>query len=124
MEKLTQLLEALGHQQLLEELPTLAKRFRREDGAFGNAWNAVGDAANSAGDKVGEALGWAGNLFTKEKKDEPNQPVVEFEDSVEEKSNAVILSEMDRLTQRFAAGELTQQNYNEKFAKLIEQLKE
>ncbi len=124
MEKLTQLLEALGHQQLLEELPTLAKRFRREDGAFGNAWNAVGDAANSAGDKVGEALGWAGNLFTKEKKDEPNQPVVEFEDSVEEKSNAVILSEMDRLTQRVAAGELTQQNYNEKFAKLIEQLKE
>ena len=43
---LARLLEALGHEQLLEEQPELAKRFRREDGTFDQALFAAGDVAS------------------------------------------------------------------------------
>lgn len=120
---LARLLEALGHEQLLEEQPALAKRFRREDGAFDQALFAAGDVANRAGAKVGEALGWAGKLFSKDKPAEADAAAVVFEATVEEKTNAVILAGMERLTQRFAAGELSQVEYKSHFALLVEQLK-
>lgn len=95
-EVLVRLLEALGHQHPLEELPTLAQRFRREDGALDQALFAVGDVANRAGAKMGKA---------------------------KEKTNGVILAGMERLTQRFAAGELNQEEYKRQFAVLVGQLK-
>jgi hypothetical protein len=110
-------------EHLLEELPTLAQRFRREDGALDQALFAVGDVANRAGAKVGKALGWAGKQLSKVKPAEADAPTVEFEASVEEKTNAVILAGMERLTQRFAAGELKQEEYKSQFAVLVEQLK-
>ncbi|MCP9940734.1 TerB family tellurite resistance protein, partial [Synechococcus sp. Cruz CV12-2-Slac-r] len=118
---LARLLEALGQGQLLEEQPALAKRFRREDGAFDQALFAAGDVASRAGAKVGEALGWAGKLFNKDKPAEPG--AVNFEVTVEEKTNEVILAGMERLTQRFAAGELNQEEYKAQFAVLVDQLK-
>jgi tellurite resistance protein len=120
---LVRLLEALGQQHLLEELPTLAQRFRREDGALDQALFAVGDVANRAGAKVGKALAWAGKQFSKVKPVDGDAPDVEFEASVEEKTNEVILAGMERLTQRFAAGELSQEEYKSQFAVLVEQLK-
>jgi tellurite resistance protein len=120
---LARLLEALGHEQLLEEQPALAKQFRREDGTFDQALFAAGDVANRAGAKVGEALGWAGKLFNKDKLAEADGSVVDFETTVEEKTNEVILAGIDRLTQRFAAGELSQEEYKVQFAVLVEQLK-
>jgi hypothetical protein len=102
---LGRLLEALGQQQLLKELPALAKRFRREEGAVDQAQLAMGDGANWAGAKVGEAMGWAGKLFHKDKPADAEAPQVEFEASVKEKTNAMILAAMETLTQRFAAGE-------------------
>jgi hypothetical protein len=48
---------------------------------------------------------------------------MEFEASIEEKTNAVILAGMERLTQRFAAGELSQEEYKGQFAVLVGQLK-
>ncbi|MCT0225549.1 TerB family tellurite resistance protein [Synechococcus sp. CS-1328] len=122
-EVLARLLEALGQEQLLEEQPALAKRFRREDGAFDQALFAAGDVANRAGAKVGEALGWAGKLFNKDKPAESDGSAVVFETTVEEKTNEVILAGMERLTQRCAAGELSQDEYKVQFAVLVEQLK-
>ncbi len=46
-----------------------------------------------------------------------------FEGTVEEKTNEVILAGMERLTQRFEAGELSQEEYKAQFAVLVEQLK-
>jgi tellurite resistance protein len=123
LEVLTQLLEALGQQQLLEELPALAQRFRREDGAVDQALFAVGDAANRAGAKMGEAIGWAGRLINKEKPAEPDKTPIEFEASTIEKANAVILAGMESLTQRFAAGEVSQEDYKAQFATLTSQIK-
>ncbi|MFQ6539402.1 hypothetical protein [Aphanothece stagnina] len=61
---------------------------------------------------MGEAVGWAGKLFNKEKPAEAADPqAVELEASVEDKTNAMILDGMERLTQRFAAGELSQEEY-------------
>ncbi|WP_411877262.1 hypothetical protein [Vulcanococcus limneticus] len=122
-EVLTQLLEALGQQQLLEELPALAQRFRREDGAVDQALFAVGDAANRAGAKMGEVIGWAGRLINKEKPAEPDKVPMEFEASTIEKANAVILAGMESLTQRFAAGEVSQEDYKAQIATLMSQLK-
>lgn len=123
-EVLARLLEALGQVPLLEELPELAKRFRREDGAFDQALFAAGDVASRAGAKVGEALGWAGKLFTKDKPEEGEEvPAVAFETTVEEKTNEVILAGMEQLTQRFANGELSPEAYKEQFAVLEGQLK-
>ena len=119
---LGRLLEALGQQHLLEELPALAKRFRREDGAVDQALFAMGDGANWAGAKVGEAMGWAGKLFQKDKPANAEAPQVEFEASVKEKTNAMILAAMETLTQRFAAGEVSQVDYKSQFAVLTEQL--
>ena len=45
-----------------------------------------------------------------------------YERTVEEKTNEAFLDGMDRLTQRFAAGELSQEEYNVQFAVLVEQL--
>lgn len=126
---LAQLLAALGQEQLLEELPALAKRFRRDDGAIDQALFAAGDIANRAGAKVGEAIGWAGKLFSKDKPEEEITPLpIAFETtvdekSIEEKTNEVILAGMERLTQRFSAGELSQEEYKVQFAVLVEQLK-
>jgi len=120
---LGRLLEALGQQHLLEELPALAKRFRREDGAVDQALFAVGDGANWAGAKVGEAMGWAGKLFQKNKSADAEVPQVEFKASVKEKTNAMILAAMETLTQRFAAGEVSQADFKNQFAVLTEQLK-
>ena len=116
------MLEALGHEQLLEEQSALAKQFRREDGAFDQALFAVGDMANWAGATAGEALGWAGKLFSKDKPAEVDAAAVVFEVTEEEKTNAVILAGMERLTQRFAGGELSQVEYKDQFALLVEQL--
>ncbi len=121
-EVLTRLLEALGEDQLLEGLPALAKRFRREDGAFDQALFAAGDVASRAGEKVGEAMGWAGKLFSKGKPAETDAPAVNFETTLEEKTNEVILAGMEQLTQRFAAGELSQEEYKAQFAVLVGQL--
>ncbi|MBE9155163.1 TerB family tellurite resistance protein [Cyanobium sp. LEGE 06113] len=123
-EVLARLLEALGQGHLLEGLPALVRRFRREDGAVDQALFAAGDVANRAGEKVGEALGWAGKLFSKDKPAWANTdaPAVDFEATVEEKTNQVILAGMDRLTQRFAAGELRLEDYKAQFAVLVEQL--
>jgi hypothetical protein len=122
-EILGRLLDALGQQKLLEELPALAKRFRREDGAVDQALFAVGDVANRAGAKVGDAIGWAGKLFHKDKQTDAEAPAVEFEASIEEKTNAMILAGMEKLTQRFAAGEVGQEDYKSQFSMLSEQLK-
>ena len=46
-----------------------------------------------------------------------------YERTVEEKTNEAFLDGMDRLTQRFAAGELSQDEYKVQFAVLVEQLK-
>ena len=120
-EVLVRLLEALGQKDLLEELPALAKRFRREDGVLDQALFAAADAANRAGAKVGEAFGWAGKLLSKDKPAE--LPAVEFEATMEEKTNGPILDGMEQLTQRFAAGELNQEEYTGQFAELVEQLR-
>ena len=120
---LARLLEAIGQEHLLEEQSALAKRFRREDGAFDQALFAAGDVASRAGEKVGEALGWAGKLFSKDKPAEADAAPVDFEATVEEKTNEVILAGMERLTQQFAAGELSQEEYKAQFAVLVEQLK-
>lgn len=122
-EVLARLLEALDQEQLLEELPALAKRFRREEGAVEQALVAAGGVANRAGAKVGEAMGWAGRLLSREKPAEAEATAVNFEATVEEKRNEVILAGMERLTQRFAAGELSQEEYKLQFAVLVEQLK-
>lgn len=122
-EVLRRLLEALGEQQLIEDLHALAKRFRREDGAIDQALFAIGDAANRAGAKVGEAVGWAGKLLSKDKTEKAGTPEVEFEASAEERTKEVILTGMERLTQRFADGELNQEEYKSQFAVLAEQLK-
>ncbi len=122
-EVLGRLLKALRQEHLLRELPALAKRFRREDGAIDQALFAVGDAANLAGAKVGEAIGWAGKLFGGDKPAEADGTQVVFEASVEEKTNGVILDGMERLTQRFASGELSEEEYKAQFALLTEQLK-
>jgi tellurite resistance protein len=122
-EVLGRLLQALGQEHLLGELPALAKRFRREDGALDQALFAVGDAANLAGAKVGEAIGWAGKLFSGEKPAEADGTQVAFEASVEEKTTGVILDGMERLTQRFSSGELSEEEYKAQFALLTEQLK-
>jgi tellurite resistance protein len=70
-----------------------------------------------------EALGWAGKQFSKVKPAVGDTPEMEFEASIEEKTNAVILAGMERLTQRFAAGELSQEEYKGQFAVLVGQLK-
>lgn len=119
---LGRLLEALGQQHLLENLPAVAKRFRREDGAVDQALFAMGDGANRTGAKVGEAMGWASKLFQKDKPADADAPQVVFEASVKEKTNAMILAAMDTLTQRFAAGEVSQVDYKSQFAVLTEQL--
>jgi hypothetical protein len=120
---LARLLEALGQEQMLEGLDGLAKLFRREDGTFDQALFAAGDVATRAGAKVGEALGWAGKLFSQEKPLGLDAAPVGFESTVEEKTNAVILAGMEQLTQRFATGELSQDEYKAQFAVLAEQLK-
>lgn len=78
---LARLLQALGQEHLLGELPALAKRFRREDGAIDQALFAVGDAANLAGAKVGEAIGWAGKRFGGDKPADADGAQVAFEAS-------------------------------------------
>ena len=118
-----EVLEALGQEHQLEEQSALAKRFRREDGAFDQALFAAGDVASRAGAKVGEALGWAGKLFSKDKPAEADAAPLDFEATVEEKTNEVILAGMERLTQRFAAGELSQEEYKGQLTVLMEQLK-
>ena len=45
-----------------------------------------------------------------------------YERTVEEKTNEAFLDGMDRLTKRFAAGELSQEAYNVQLAVLVEQL--
>ena len=99
----------------------MAKRFRREDGVLDQALFAAAEAANRAGSKVGEALGWAGKLLSKNKP--ADLPAVEFKATMEEKTNGPILDGMERLSQRFAAGELNQEEYTGQFAVLLEQLR-
>ena len=122
-EVLGRLLKVLDQQHLLEELPAMAKRFRREDKAVDQALLAAGDLANQAGAKVGEAIGWAGKLFQKEKPIEAATSEVIFEVSVEEKTKAILLGAIEKLTQRFADGEISQETYKSQFAVLAEQLK-
>ena len=50
-------------------------------------------------------------------------PEVEFEASVEEKTNTLILVVMEKLTQRFAAGEVSKEDYKSQFAVMTEQLR-
>lgn len=68
---LQRLLQSLGQEALIQELPALGKQFRREDATFDQALFALGDAATAAGSaltdaastagtKVGQALSWAG----------------------------------------------------------------
>lgn len=144
-EVLKRLLTALGQDALFEELPALAKRFQRQDGAidqalfvigdaansagamFSNAANtagvALGDVANTAGVKAGEALKWASQFLNKAKPAEAAPPEVAFEESVEEKKSKLILAGMEMLTQRFAAGELSADDYAKQLAVLSDQLK-
>lgn len=123
-EVLIKLLDTLGQREVMEQLPSLAKRFCREDGAVDQALFAVGDVANRASAKVGKAIGWAGKLLHKDKPAAAEAPEVEFEASVEEKKNAMILVAMEKLTQRYAAGEVSQEDYKSQFAVFTEQLKE
>lgn len=120
---LARLLQALGQEALLQELPELSKRFRKEDGTVDVALIAIGDAATSAGAKVGEALNWASQLLSKSKPAEAAPPEVTFEESVEEKKSKMILVGMEMLTQRFASGELSAEDYAKQLAVLSEQLK-
>lgn len=120
---LEQLLEALGQSQLVDEVSEIATRFRREDGAVDQALLAVGEAANRAGEKVGEAISWAGKLFNRDKQAEVQPAQVEFEMSAEEKTSAMLLAAMETLTQRFALGKLCQEDYKSQFALLMGQLK-
>jgi tellurite resistance protein/uncharacterized protein (DUF697 family) len=123
-EVLARLLKALGQQQLLEELPAMAQRFRRENNAVDQALFAAGDLANQAGAKVGEVVGWAGKLFQKAKPVDIATAEVDFEASTEERTKAIILGAMEKLTQRFADGEISQEDYKSQFAVLAEQLKQ
>lgn len=120
---LKRLLEALGQESIFKELPELCKRFRKEDGTLDIALGAIGDATTSAGSKVGEALNWAGQLLSKTKPAEAATPEVHFEESVEEKKNKMILAGMELLTQRFAAGELSAEDYTKQLAVLSAELK-
>ena len=134
---LQQLLQALGQEALIQELPALVKQFRREDATVDQALFALGDAASTAGtalteaastagSKVGQALSWAGQLLSKSQSAEASAtapPEVAFEESIAEKTNKLILNAMDQLTQRFASGELGAEDYAKQFAVLSAQLK-
>lgn len=92
-------------------------------GAANTAGVALTDAANTAGVKAGEALKWASQFLNKAKPVDAAPPKVTFEESVEEKKSKMILAGMEMLTQRFAAGELSAEDYAKQLAVLSEQLK-
>ena len=72
---------------------------------------------------MSEAIGWAGKLLSKDKTGGKDAPPVDFETTVEEKTNEVILAGMERFTQGIVAGELSQEENEELFAMLMRQLK-
>jgi tellurite resistance protein len=125
-EILSQLLEALGQRQQLEQAEELCARFRREEGALGQAMgavsDAVGSAASNASEAVGSAFGWVKEKLRNQQQAGQEVQGVDFKaDSVELQAQQ-LLQEMARLDYQLASGEISLEAYQARWSDLKAQV--
>ena len=121
MQTLAQLLDAIGQSQQLEQADELCACFRKDEGALGQAIGAVTDAAGSASDAVGSALGWMkGKLRNQQAKTELE--VDEFNVDTPEVEAQKLLKELAKLDRQLAAGEISTESYQARWANLKAQI--
>jgi uncharacterized tellurite resistance protein B-like protein len=112
---LARLLAALDQTSLLDSLPDLARRHRREAGSMEQALASVGAAAGHAGDKIsaasGQAIGWMKTMLAKKVPADVREAEIEFVETKQERETAHFLSSMDALIRRLAAGEIDASEY-------------
>ncbi|MEB3354245.1 MAG: TerB family tellurite resistance protein [Cyanobacteriota bacterium] len=123
---LAQLLEAIGQSQQLEQAEELCARFRKEEGALGQAMGAVSDvvgsAASNASDAVGSALGWmTGKLRNQHKADEVLTDN-EFKADAAELRAQQLLQKLGELDRQRASGEISAEDYQARWADLKAQI--
>jgi tellurite resistance protein len=123
---LAQLLEAIGQLHQLEQAETLCARFRKEEGAAGQAMgavsDAVGSAASNASDAVGSALGWMKDKLRNQQKSEAELQDQDFKADVAELRAQQLLQEMAELDCQLASAEITPEAYQAQWADLKAQI--
>lgn len=123
---LAQLLEAIGQSQQLEQTEELCARFRKEEGALGQAMgaisDAVGSAASNASDAVGSALGWMKDKLRNQQKAESELRDDEFKTDAAELRAQELLQKMAELDRQLASGEISAEDYQARWADLKAQI--
>jgi tellurite resistance protein len=123
---LTQLLEALGQSQQLEQAEELCARFRKEEGALGQAMgavsDAVGSAASNATDAVASALGWMKDKLGNQQKPDVKLQDDDFKPDAAELRAQQLLQKMAELDRQLASGEISMEAYQAQWAALKAQI--
>lgn len=123
---LLQLLEALGQSQQLEQAEELCARFRKEEGALGQAMGAVSDAvgiaASNATDAVGSALGWMKDKLGNQQKPDVKLQDDDFKPDSAELWAQQLLQKMAELDRQLASGEISMEAYQSQWADLKAQI--
>lgn len=123
---LGQLLEAIGQSQQLEQTEELCARFRKEEGALGQAMgavsDAVGSAASNASDAVGSALGWIKGKLQNQQQPDSGIKEDDFQVDAAELRAQQILRKMADLDRQLAAGEISTDSYQAQWADLQSQI--
>ena len=123
---LGQLLAAIGQSQQLEQAEELCARFRKEEGALGQAMgavsDAVGSAASNASDAVGSALGWMKDKLRNQQKPDSGLQDRDFKPDAAELQAQQLLQKMAELDRQLAAGEISAESYQAQWADLKAQI--
>ncbi len=123
---LEQLLAAIGQTPQLAQTQELCDRFRKDEGALGQAMgavsDAVGSAASTAGDAVGSALGWMKGKLGNQQKTESGVQEGDFQADAAELHAQQILQQMAELDCQHAAGTISTETYQAHWSDLKSQI--
>jgi tellurite resistance protein len=117
-EVLGQLLDVIGQRHQLEETEDLCARYRREEGALGQAMGAVSNAASNAGEAVSSAFGWMKDKLRNPRNSDPEIHQVDFQADSAELHAEKLLQKMAELDLQLASGEIGIEAYQTQLDRL------